>query len=322
MIEKQRPLFLIVSPMCTAFSGWQHINDAKRPADIVQREKEIGRLHLDWCMKLCARQMELGGYFLHEHPDQATSWAVPSVRALMAKKGVARVTGDQCQMGQETDDHEPIKKPTGFLSNAPEVLKLLAKRCRGSGGYCSRPRAGIHRLCNGKVARRAAIYSQRMCELIIRGIRDQMIVDGTYVVGEAGPCVQMYDGFDEVNLCRLGTDNECAESTAKTNPVGGSSMPGTVPPSGKPEPWSKPCKNNPSSSLQFVDHSFDSILAAASQNERYVDDITGQPLPPELCREARRVEVEYFRSKGVWELCKITEALQKSGRRPITVRWV
>ena len=102
----------------------------------------------------------------------------------------------------------------------------------------------------------------------------------------------------------------------------GTLSPWTVQPSGKPEPWSKPCKKNPLSSLQFVDHSLDSILAAASKNDRYVDDITGQPLPPELCREARRLEVEYFRSKGVWEMRKVTEALQRTGRRPITVRWV
>ena len=75
-------------------------------------------------MKLYARQMELGGYFLHEHPDTATSWQLPSVRALLARKGVGRVTGDQCQFGQEIDDREPIKKPTGFMSNSPEVLTL------------------------------------------------------------------------------------------------------------------------------------------------------------------------------------------------------
>ena len=34
------------------------------------------------------------------------------------------------------------------------------------------------------------------------------------------------------------------------------------------------------------------------------------------------MEVEYSRNKGVWELRRISEALQRTGRRPISVRCV
>ena len=54
----------------------------------------------------------------------------------------------------------------------------------------------------------------------------------------------------------------------------------------------------------------------------FVDDLTVQPLPPSLCRQARQEELEYFRTKGVWELRRVAEALQRTGRRPISVRWV
>ena len=54
------------------------------------------------------------------------------------------------------------------------------------------------------------------------------------------------------------------------------------------------------STRPFVEESLNQILIAAAKNDRFIDDITGQPLSPELCREARRVEVNYFRSKGVW----------------------
>ena len=56
--------------------------------------------------------------------------------------------------------------------------------------------------------------------------------------------------------------------------------------------------------------------------ERFVDDITGQPLDPELCRIARRKEIEYFQSKGVWDMRRVQEAWAKTGRPPISVRWV
>ena len=38
-----------------------------------------------------------------------------------------------------------------------------------------------------------------------------------------------------------------------------------------------------------------------SRHERFVDDITGQPLDPELCRAARRAELDYFASTGLWD---------------------
>ena len=42
----------------------------------------------------------------------------------------------------------------------------------------------------------------------------------------------------------------------------------------------------------------------------------------DLCMEARAKELEYFRDKGVWVIRKISEAIKRCGRRPITVRWV
>ena len=56
--------------------------------------------------------------------------------------------------------------------------------------------------------------------------------------------------------------------------------------------------------------------------EVFRDDITGQSLDPALVREARRRELEYFESKGVWKLQKLEEARKLTGRRPISVRWV
>ena len=57
--------------------------------------------------------------------------------------------------------------------------------------------------------------------------------------------------------------------------------------------------------------------------DRYVDDLTGlPPLPPELCKEARKKEIAYFRERRVSELRTINEARSRMGRRPITARRV
>ena len=49
----------------------------------------------------------------------------------------------------------------------------------------------------------------------------------------------------------------------------------------------------------------------------YVDDLTGLPLPPNPCVEARRKELDYFKSKGVWVLRPISEAKKRTWRQAI-----
>ena len=64
------------------------------------------------------------------------------------------------------------------------------------------------------------------------------------------------------------------------------------------------------------------VLSIHQRDDRFVDDLTGLPLPPELCKAARQKEIDYFKSKGVWEIRSINEARQRMGRGPISVRWV
>ena len=55
---------------------------------------------------------------------------------------------------------------------------------------------------------------------------------------------------------------------------------------------------------------------------KFVDGMSGQVLNDSLVAEARRKELEYFTSKGVWRKRLLSEAFAKTGRRPISVRWV
>ena len=45
-------------------------------------------------------------------------------------------------MGQGAKDGLPTKKPTGFLTNAPEIARALDKVCTGRRGARLRPRSG------------------------------------------------------------------------------------------------------------------------------------------------------------------------------------
>ena len=292
LLDEQRPLLLIGTPMCTAFSNIQNLNKASRDPEVVRAELEKARVHLQWCCRLYQKQLDRGAYFLHEHPAGATSWKTPEIAALLAHPLVDRIVADQCQFGQQTDSGDPLRKPTGFMSNAPHLLARLSKRCFGKGGLCTRPRGGRHAECLGKKAQRAAIFQDELCMAILRGFKDQLAADRRTRNGEVG-VVQDQDG-----VMMSGDDEVAAAMTdaANTRPDLGHGGDTT---------------NDPLEHVLFT-----------PRWDKFVDDLTGLPLPPELCREARRKEIQYFRDKGVWDIRKISEARVRMGKRPITVRWV
>ena len=85
------------------------------------------------------------------------------------------------------------------MSNSKCLLDVLNRRCFGRHGFCSRPEGGRHQDCIGKTARRAAIYSDQMCETILAGARGQFKADRRVHNGEVGIHCAIYDGDDEVS---------------------------------------------------------------------------------------------------------------------------
>ena len=100
----------------------------------------------------------------------------------------------------------PVKKPTGFMSNADHLLEALDRWCFGRRGLCSRPEGGEYQNSLGKTARRAAIFSDQMCETILRGTSLELRSDKRTRLLEHGIChvdATVLDGNDEVEMCRL-----------------------------------------------------------------------------------------------------------------------
>ena len=107
---------------------------------------------------------------------------------------------DQCMHGQESDDGNPIKKPTGFMSNSPHLIDALYKRCFGRRSLCSSPSGGMHQNCLGKVARRAAIFSDMMCEMILSGFSAQLMADRRMRGNEVDIKHVRLEGSDEIDI--------------------------------------------------------------------------------------------------------------------------
>ena len=126
----------------------------------MEKVMEYGNRHLEVCVQLYEIQMNQALYFLHEHPAFATSWKETCVPRLLGQEGVAWIRADQCQLGWCNDEGSPVMKPTGFMSNSPQLLRELNRRCFGKGALCSRSEGGRHAQCLGRVARRAAIFQK------------------------------------------------------------------------------------------------------------------------------------------------------------------
>ncbi len=201
LLRTQRPLFLIGSPPCTAWSTWQALNNEKhmRDPEVVRREQVRAMVHLRFVAQMYQEQVNHGRYFVHEHPANATSWPKSCIEAVMKLQGVERVNGDQCQYGAsvKSGPHKgaPIKKPTGFMSNAPEVLARLSRRCQSRhGSECSRRAGGHHAHCEGKIAREAAEYPDGLCRALLSGMVAQVKADGKLSDG----CVGVLPEFEDV----------------------------------------------------------------------------------------------------------------------------
>ena len=109
---------VIGSPPCTAFCALNiGLNYPKMdPADALRRQSE-GRVLLGFALAVYRWQLKRGCYFLHEHPDSASSWGLPEVRALMHQPGVQVTKCDACVFGMKavgaSGVEGPVKNPPG-----------------------------------------------------------------------------------------------------------------------------------------------------------------------------------------------------------------
>ena len=52
------------------------------------------------------------------------------------------------------------------------------------------------------------------------------------------------------------------------------------------------------------------------------DDVRDKPIDVKKVQEARMEEINYMKSKGIWTEVDVSECRPKTGRSPVTVRWV
>ena len=162
--------WIIGSPPCTDFSvlgRWKH---KRMKAEYVRRRLREARRHQEFCVVHYRDQLARGLHFLHEHPLGVSSWKEGCIEVLAGKPGVSTVVGHMFRYDLKVDDELGVKqfvmKPTRGLSSREAMLRRLSPKCLRDHEHGS--------LFNGKAAQ-AAIYLDRICVEILKGMRDTTI---------------------------------------------------------------------------------------------------------------------------------------------------
>ena len=211
LFRQQKPYLLIGSPECKHFSTWFALNQSRpENAEALRHARARAVKHIEFVASLYLEQIQGGRFFLHEHPENATSWQEPAMEELRKIPGVTMARADQCQYGAEVqhgqEQGQPVKKPTGFLTNSSKVAEALSRRCTGGATpwACSRAKGGRHVLCSGRVGRDAAIYPRGLCRAVLKGITNQLRSDRQLKEGCFG--VQLEDDEEEIRAACQGPE--------------------------------------------------------------------------------------------------------------------
>ena len=175
-VFEDKPLLLIGSPMCTIYSSMNQINHARMSPEEVEERFRYARRHLEFSTKLYKIQIEVGRYFLHEHPHTASSWYETCIQQILKKEGVMHVVGDQCMYGPKTTcngQEGPARKRIGFMTNSVCIAQQFQRRCPNTANQV------IHKhivLEDGRT-RKAQIYPREVCRAICEGLQKQIQAD-------------------------------------------------------------------------------------------------------------------------------------------------
>ena len=140
---------------------------------------EQAKRYVRFCTRIYEHQRRNGRYFLHEHPWLATSWTMSEIDRLLAHDDVMKVQTHMCQFGMTSriggvgSELGPVLKPTGFMTNSPCIASELARAC---------PRDHKHVTLVGGRAAGAAIYPEKLCSAICRGLANQKRTDRTSTI--------------------------------------------------------------------------------------------------------------------------------------------
>ena len=128
--------------------------------------------------------MEMQKHFVHEHPEDSTSWEMPEVQSLINDPRVYSIDGPMCRWSLKArgSKAEFMRKRTRWLTSSKKIAEVL----RGDGRW-KRDKRFVH--IRGK-AETVSEYPASLVVAMLKAIKRQMISDGVIRIEEmhfAGP---------------------------------------------------------------------------------------------------------------------------------------
>lgn len=244
---------------------------------------KTARDHLRFACKLYRRQMQRGKFFLHEHPQTATSWRLPEVKRFLQSPGVGTAVCHQCSFGLMTPSKSgelmPAKKPTQFMSNSPCMPNELFRICQ---------RTHVHQHLEGGRAKEAENYPADLIRAILRGMprtTEAMHAVNLSVQAEWDAIMKVAHNVDR----EMGDyDNDNIQPSTLGTTEGGE---------------------------------FTITYGDKHMNDTYFDTCTSEPLPSKLVKQAIADELSYF-NKIVWKATRTEETKKAEDVHLVRTRWV
>ena len=176
LIAREQPWLVTSSPPCSTFSTLRRLSNYKRDVGVVAEEERLGRQRLHRSLKCCKLQASMGGYYLHEHPKEASSWEDPEVLEMRENPESYVVQSPMCRFGMKLRNAEGellhVRKETLWMTNSLQIALELQ-------GTCENKLKGkeVHRhvqLVGEKRAKAAQVYPKELVEAVLRGLKKEL----------------------------------------------------------------------------------------------------------------------------------------------------
>ena len=152
IVDEEDPYLLTGSPPCEPFSPLQALNEGRVDPEVQKQRYDEGVEKLKTACGFYERQVKRGKYLLHEHPKTAKSWKEDCIVKVSKLKGVRIVEGPMCRWGMKSKDasgESYVKKPTRWMTNSPELAKILEGTCANDHPNIAKWHRHVH-LVNGR----------------------------------------------------------------------------------------------------------------------------------------------------------------------------
>ncbi len=278
-VMQDKPYLLIMSPMCGPFSELQQVfNYPGKPKEEVKKKLEDGLEHINFCIKLCIEQYKQGRAFMMEHPAGASTWSTEMVKHLKRLPGTSLISFDFCMLGMTTkDEHDNV---TAAKKRTSVLTNSPSIQLLLREAQCRREHRHQH-LLNG-AAKACEIYPDKFCRLICEAVKRD--IDNLLWRDEQAKVFDVTQPFGK--LMALQSQAERLMS------VKGCTVDPTCPPEEDP-------------------------FAGIYDDMEFVDDVTGEPLDKEEATAARRLEMKFFKQKGVY-----TKVKRQAWMKVISTKWL